>query len=132
MQNVLIVDDSRMFRRALIKIVESVYNIVGEAADGNEGFEKYKNVSPHLTLLDITMPNCDGRECLKKIMDFDSNSCVIMVSGINDQEIVKECLSLGAKGFVNKSSIDISCPESRQKTLDTISSYLGGVHEVAA
>ena len=40
--------------------------MLAEADDGNEGFEKYEQLKPDVILLDITMPNCDGRECLEK------------------------------------------------------------------
>lgn len=133
MIDVLVVDDSRMFRKTLKRILGSDFNVIGEAADGNDGFEQFKTVNPRVTLLDVTMPNCDGRECLKKIMEFDSETCVIMVSGINDTELVQECLLLGAKGFVNKSTIDATSEESRKETVMTINSLVRGVgNEIAA
>lgn len=126
MLKVLIIDDSRMFRRVLKKIVGEHFEVIAEAADGNEGFDKFQEAKPDLTLLDITMPNCDGRECLEKIIESQPESKVIMITGIDNEETALECLRLGAAGYINKNTINVSCPEARKKTLEDIQSLLGG------
>ena len=64
--NILIVDDSDIPRTALKDILESLdLNVVAEAVNGNEGFEKYKELNPELVFMDIEMPECNGIESLK-------------------------------------------------------------------
>lgn len=105
MKTILIVDDSETFQKIIEKILSPNFQIVGKGKSGIEGFDLYKQLSPDIVLMDITMPNCDGKECLQKILVFDSLAKVIMVSGIGDEKTVQECLDLGAKAFVNKSDI---------------------------
>ncbi|MBQ2802326.1 MAG: response regulator [Lachnospiraceae bacterium] len=66
MANILIVDDSRTSRKILSNILTAQgYVIVGEAIDGKDGVEKFKELKPDIVTLDITMPVMDGLEALK-------------------------------------------------------------------
>ena len=68
MAKILIVDDSRTSRKILRTILESAgHEVVGEAVDGVDGVNKFRELSPEITTLDITMPNMDGLEALKEI-----------------------------------------------------------------
>ena len=68
MKSVLIVDDSRTSRRILRDILERAgYSVIGEAVDGQEGFDEYVKLSPDIVTMDITMPGVDGIESLKLI-----------------------------------------------------------------
>ena len=70
MKNVLIVDDSRTSRRVLRDILERAgYTIVGEAVNGQEGFDEYMKLKPDVVTMDITMPVMDGIEAAKKIQE---------------------------------------------------------------
>ena len=72
MKNVLIVDDSRTSRRFLRDILERAgYNVVGEAINGQEGFDQYVKLNPDIVTMDITMPQVDGIESLKLIRKYD-------------------------------------------------------------
>ena len=69
MAKILIVDDSRTSRRMLKNILEnSGQEIIGEASNGQEGFEQYIELQPDIITLDITMPVLDGLGTLRKIM----------------------------------------------------------------
>ena len=71
MANALIVDDSRTSRKILRTILEtSGYTVVGEATNGQEGIDKYKELKPDFVTLDITMPVKDGIEVLTEIKEF--------------------------------------------------------------
>lgn len=105
MKNIIIVDDSRLFRKVMESILAPYFKIVATGACGLEGFDLYKELKPNVVLMDITMPNCNGKECLKKIIEFDPLAKVIMVSSIGDEQTVKECLDLGAKAFIKKEEI---------------------------
>jgi len=80
---ILIVDDAAFMRMMIKDILEkNDYEVVGEAQDGVEAVEKYKELSPDLVTLDITMPEKDGITALKEIMAEDPNAKVIMCSAM--------------------------------------------------
>jgi two-component system chemotaxis response regulator CheY len=67
-----------------------------------EAVEKYQSERPDVVLLDITMPDMDGLEALKQIIELDKNAKIAMVTAIGQQNMVIECLKSGAKDFVVK------------------------------
>ncbi len=105
MKTLLIVDDSRIFRMVLEKILAPHFKIVGRGDSGEAGIELYKTLKPDLVVMDITMPNCSGKEALGRIMGHDPAARIIMVSGLGDEQTVKECMEMGAKAFVKKEFI---------------------------
>lgn len=112
--NVLIVDDSGFIRRMLRDILEkSGYVIVGEASDGEQAVRSYEDLNPDLVTMDITMPVADGIQALARIMAFDPEACVVMVSALNQEGFIEQSLELGAKDFIVK-------PFQPQKVLDTL------------
>ena len=113
---VLIVDDSMFVAKQLGQILTSEgFEIAGTAADGEEGLEKYKELYPNVDLvtMDITMPKMDGVTALEKIIEFDKNARVIMVSALGKQDLVKKSLLMGAKNYIVK-------PLDRKKVLERI------------
>jgi two-component system chemotaxis response regulator CheY len=95
------------------------FEIVATAADGEQGLEKYKELYPNVDLvtMDITMPKMDGVTALEKIMEFDKNAKVVMISALGKQDLVKQSLLLGAKNYIVK-------PLDRQKVLERVVSSL--------
>lgn len=103
MANILLVDDAAFMRLMLKNMLEgNGHTIVGEAADGEQGFSKYKEVNPDITFLDITMPVKNGLECLKDIKGYNPDAKVIMCSAMGQQAMVIEAIQNGAKNFVVK------------------------------
>ena len=102
-KNILIVDDAA-FMRMMIKdiLTKNGYNVAGEAENGARAFEKYNEVKPDLVLMDITMPEMDGIEALKKIKAADPSASVIMCSAMGQQAMVIESIQSGAKDFIVK------------------------------
>lgn len=102
-KNILICDDAA-FMRMMIKdiLTKNGYNIAGEAENGAKAVEKYAELKPDLVLMDITMPEMDGIEALKKIKASDANASVIMCSAMGQQAMVIECIQSGAKDFIVK------------------------------
>ena len=100
---VLIVDDA-MFMRMMLKDILSKngYEVVGEAANGKEAIDKYIELRPDLVLLDITMPEMDGIEALKKIKIIEPKAKIIMCSAMGQQNMVIEAIQNGALDFVVK------------------------------
>jgi two-component system chemotaxis response regulator CheY len=103
MANVLIVDDAAFMRMMLRKIIKVAgHEVIGEAADGEQGVELYKELQPDLTTLDITMPGKDGIEVLRDILEINPQARVVMCSALGQQAKVVECIKLGARDFVVK------------------------------
>ncbi len=102
-KNILICDDAA-FMRMMIKDILSKngYNVAGEAENGLKAVEKYKEVSPDLVLMDITMPEMDGIQALKEIKKLDPGALVIMCSAMGQQAMVIESIQAGAKDFIVK------------------------------
>jgi two-component system chemotaxis response regulator CheY len=100
---VLAVDDSSFMLSMITAFLEnSHFKLVGTAKDGNEALQKYKELKPNIVLLDIVMPGESGTETLSRILEFDPNACVVMVSSLGTEDAVIECLKKGAKNFVQK------------------------------
>jgi two-component system, chemotaxis family, chemotaxis protein CheY len=124
MARILVVDDSKFIAQILKQALESGgHEVVAVGSDGVEGFEFFKEHTPDLTLLDITMPNRDGRDCLEDILKHDAQARVIMISAIKEQEVIDYCLNIGAKGFLNK-PISFTKEESVQAFYNTIDNGL--------
>ena len=102
-KNILICDDAA-FMRMMIKDILSKngYNVAGEAENGAKAVEKYAELKPDLVLMDITMPEMDGIQALKKIKESDPSALVIMCSAMGKQAMVIESIQAGAKDFIVK------------------------------
>jgi two-component system chemotaxis response regulator CheY len=103
MSRILVVDDSRSSRKILRTILEDAgHEVIGEAMDGQDGVNKFKELRPDLVTLDITMPVMDGLEALKCIREVDGNAKVIMVTAAGQQNKMIDAIKLGASEFVTK------------------------------
>ena len=102
-KNILICDDAA-FMRMMIKdiLTKNGYTVVGEAENGAKAVEKYAELKPDLVLMDITMPEMDGIQALKKIKEADPSATVIMCSAMGQQAMVIESIQSGAKDFMVK------------------------------
>ena len=117
---VLVVDDSMFISKQLGQIFTSEgYEVAGSAVDGAQGVEMYKALHPNVDLvtMDITMPVMDGVSALEKILEFDKNAKIIMVSALGKEDIVKKSLLMGAKSYIVK-------PLDRKKVLERVISVL--------
>lgn len=101
---VLIVDDAAFMRVMIRDFLKdtSDFEVVGEASNGIEAVEKYKELQPDIVTLDITMPEMDGIEVLKQIIRFNPNAKVVMCSAMGQQRTVLDAIQNGAKDFVVK------------------------------
>ena len=119
MANILIVDDAAFMRMMLKHIlVKGGHNVVGEATNGIEGFNKYKELKPDLVTLDITMPDMNGIDVLKSIMNYDKNAICIMCSAMGQQAMVIDAIHSGAKDFIVKPFLQDRVLESVNKALN--------------
>ncbi|WP_338849636.1 response regulator [Massilia sp. W12] len=101
--NTLIIDDNQMIRMLLRTIMNDAgYKVVGEASNGETGMELVTRLKPHIVFLDVMMPDSNGVELLKCILEKAPMTIVLMVTGKRDAETVQTSIQGGAKGFIIK------------------------------
>ncbi len=106
---VLVTDDSKMARKMVIKTLKEVLPQdaeIFEGENGQEAIDLYKQISPDVVFLDLTMPVVDGFGALEEIKNFDANAKVIIISADIQKSSVDKVLELGALNFIKK-PIDI-------------------------
>ena len=114
---VLITDDSIVMRKMINEILgTNGFEIVGEAKNGGEALDLYKKLRPDLVTMDIVMPREDGIETLKKIIKYDPNAKIIIVSGLHQKALLFEAMETGAKDYVIK-------PFEKEELLEAVKKY---------
>ena len=100
----LIVDDSKFSQiitsnliKELIEDIEIFF-----ANDGEIGFSKYKEINPDYVIVDLLMPHLNGKELIKLIKEYDSESKIFVVSADVQKNVKEEIESYGIMGFINK------------------------------
>lgn len=100
---VLIVDDAIFMRKMISDIlVENGMEVVGEADTGAKAVEKYMELRPDLVTMDIIMPEMNGIDAVRKVVEFDSKATIVMCSALGQQALVQEAITAGAKDFLIK------------------------------
>ncbi len=100
---VLIVDDAIFMRKMICDIlVENGMEIVGEADTGAKAVEKFMELRPDLVTMDIIMPEMNGIDAVRKIMESDAKAKIVMCSALGQQALVQEAIAAGAKDFLIK------------------------------
>lgn len=103
MKKILVVDDAKVIRMVIKQILtKNGYEIAGEAGNGREALEKYKELKPDAVTMDIIMPEVDGIQGLKEILAFDNQAKVIMISAIDQRESLSDAIKSGATDYVVK------------------------------
>ncbi|WP_426447079.1 response regulator [Paenibacillus sp. S-38] len=116
---ILIVDDAAFMRMMIRDILsKNGYEVVGEANDGAQALEKFKELKPDLVTMDITMPEMDGIQALKEIKKLDGAAKVIMCSAMGQQAMVIDAIQAGAKDFIVK-------PFQADRVIEAIKKTLG-------
>ena len=117
---ILIADDLSFMRMIQKEILMSQgYTIVGEAADGREAVDMYTALKPDLVILDITMPNMNGLEAMRRIFSLDPKARIIMCSALGQQNLIVDAIRAGVKDFIVK-------PFKPERMLSAIASALAG------
>lgn len=100
---VLIADDEAHIRLLLKTLLRSInYEVVGEAKNGLEAVELYRNLKPDMVLMDINMPIMTGEAALRQIRTEYPTSRIIMLTSLADMQIIARCVKLGAAYYIRK------------------------------
>ncbi|RMF95193.1 MAG: response regulator [Planctomycetota bacterium] len=113
-RKILIVDDAAIIRAMIRDTVTAAgWTVVGEADNGQAGIEKYRELRPHAMTLDLVMPQYDGLHAMRGIREFDPQARIVVVSALDQTEILREAFKAGASDFLVK-------PFDKQILLDTL------------
>jgi two-component system chemotaxis response regulator CheY len=125
MGRLLLIDDSE-FARELLKMIveEGGHVVVGEAANGIEGVEKYMALKPDLVILDMIMPRLNGLNTLQAIRAFDKDARILIISADNQDEHIRKIVKEGADGYISK-------PYKKQAVIEEVSNIIGNPGIVA-
>lgn len=110
-KTVLVVDDVTFVRKTLIELLtEAGFEVVGEAQDGVEAVEKYRALKPDAVTMDIVMPRMGGIDATRHIVKQDKNAVVVMVSAMDQMNLIMEAIHAGARDYIQKpfSSKDVA------------------------
>lgn len=117
-RRILIVDDSTVMRKIISQILRSeMYDVCGEASNGQEAIEMYQELKPDVVTLDVNMPIKDGLTTLKEILAIDPKALVVMLTSEGEQKMVLEAIQAGAKYYVVK-------PPDREVLLEKVKSSM--------
>ena len=105
---VLIVDDQEPFRAVARDVVEAAgdFEVVGEAASGEESIDLAQQLHPDLVLMDVNLSGMDGTEATQRILAIDAHTRVLLLSTYEEDEYVARARECGASGYVPKSAFD--------------------------
>lgn len=119
MAKIMVVDDAA-FMRMMIKntLTKNGYTDIVEAQDGAEAVAKYDEEKPDMVFMDITMPNMDGLQALKKIKEGNPDARIVMCTAMGQQSMVVEAIKYGAKDFIVK-------PFNADRIAEAVNSILG-------
>ncbi|MFT9598690.1 MULTISPECIES: response regulator [Mesobacillus] len=118
MARILIVDDAKFMRITLTNILKKAnHEIVGEAENGREAVELYRELKPDLVTMDITMPEMSGLDAVKEIKKDFKDAKIIMCSAMGQQKMVVDAIEAGAKDFIVKPFDDSQVVDSVSRVL---------------
>lgn len=118
MSRIMVVDDAAFMRMRCTKLLQDNGYETIEAANGIEALQKYEQHKPDAILMDITMPEMDGIDTLKRLVAADPSVKVTMVTAMGQQSMVIEALKSGARDFVVK-------PFNAERVMQAVQKMIG-------
>lgn len=102
---ILVVDDHEVFRRELRALLEAHpgWKVVGEAANGRDAAEMVKQLEPDVVVMDISMPEMNGLEATRSILETAPQTEVLILTMHKSEQMMREAVKAGARGYVLKS-----------------------------
>lgn len=104
MRTILIADDHTLFREALVNLLKTDprFEVVGQAATGQEAVAQHRELSPDIVILDVHMPGRGGLDTIEEIKRRDARTKILMVTAHREDDYAIRCLRLGADGYLTK------------------------------
>ncbi len=102
---ILLIDDHEVVRRGLRSVIEAhgEFEVCGEAGDGRAGVQLASTLQPDIVIMDIGMPELNGLEATRKVLERSPRSEVLVLSMYHSEQFVRDVLMAGARGYVVKS-----------------------------
>jgi DNA-binding NarL/FixJ family response regulator len=102
---IFLADDHPIFRLGLYTLLGSRkgWEVCGQAADGRDAVEKCRYLQPDLVILDICMPKLNGVDAARQILKDNPAQRILIVTDVNSENVVRDCLEMGIRGWVFKS-----------------------------
>lgn len=116
-KQVLLADDSEFMRNLLRELLQEEFDIVGEAENGVEAVELYREHDPDFVMMDVVMPIRDGIDATADIKSFDADAHVIVCTSVGQEEKMKKAVKAGADGYITK-------PFQKPSVMDAIADVL--------
>src|SRR5438477_9802108 len=113
--SVLIADDHSVVREGLVSLItrKADMTVIGEAGNGREAVDLWKQHHPDVTLLDLRMPELDGVGTIKEIRELDGNARIVVITTFDGDEDIYRAIKAGAKGYLLKDT-------ARDALVDTV------------
>ena len=107
--SVLLVDDHSLVRRGFRRMLEdeSDIRVVGEASDGKEAIELARSLKPRVVVMDCALPEVNGLEATRRILEFAPETLVLMLSMHTEETWIRRAMAAGARGYVLKNAMDL-------------------------
>ena len=103
MSKILIVDDLSNITEMIQSVLETHgHEIAGVAHNGFEAIDKYKALGPDVVLMDIMMPEMDGMQSIRKILEYDPKAKIVVVTALGRPALMREAVEAGVVGYVTK------------------------------
>ena len=101
---VMVVDDHPVMRNGLRDILEASgrFEVVGQAGDGEEAVRTVEGMDPEVIVMDVIMPNMDGIDACREIMDLLPETRVLMLTASSEEDAVIEAVAAGTTGYLQK------------------------------
>lgn len=108
MLKLMIVDDSNVIRRRIERCHDNSnkFNVVASASNGREAIDVFREVTPDVVTMDLTMPELDGVSCIEALVAINPDVIILVISALSDKVTGIEALEKGARGFVCKPFTD--------------------------
>ncbi len=123
-KTLLVTDDALIIREMIKETAQNAgWEIVGEATNGQEAIDRYKELRPDAVTLDLVMPEYDGLHALAGITEFDPDAKVVVVSALEQKNVLKDAFKRGASDFLvkpfDKSHLEATLETMVQKPTET-------------
>ena len=116
----LVVDDSLIMRKAIIKYLEDFnIEIVGTANNGDKALALFREHNPDVVTLDITMPGIDGLYVLEEMIRINKSAKIIVITALSDKETGLKAINMGARSYLSKPFSQKKLQEIFAKTIST-------------